>query len=650
VGSVTTPGSRFGRYQIESVLGEGGMGQVLRAVDTVLERPVALKIIRPDREGRTEAIARFFREARLAAQVRHPNAVEIYDLGEVDGVPFIAMELIEGRSLKEHVGDPSVPLDQKLRWMLDVARGLAAAHKRGLIHRDVKPANVMVSVDATAKVVDFGLAKRTSPTLKMKATFQTMLGFIVGTPAYMAPEQLEAEDIDARADQFAWALTTYVLVSGVNPRTTDPMLLSPIQALDARVPDVGARIGAVVARALRRRPDDRFASMDDVIEAFAGALATFDASTEERPVERPRPRVFHCARCAALLGDDRTCPRCGSDRYTPVPHAVRAPSVAPAPPSSVPVPAVPVPVPPPVPVIVGAPIRIIASRAHDTVEPWTFDEEPRRLGRLSAALVPIHSADISADGARIVAFGPRGAAFFDREWHELTLPSWVVPRDVRCVKMLHDGTFAVAGLTSLAARLSITRPLHRWNPVPGAELFGIAALPDAELVFVGHRGGHGIELRTAGMASALRDRNGALVGADIGMGGRVIACGVGTIAILSNETEELNCPPLVRFHLVAGFDDGAFVAGDHGQLLVVRNGTEPARERTETAATITALTVGSDGQAWAGTDLGKLLRRETGRMWPEVARLDDSVVAVRASAGQVVAIGAHGVIVRGGHR
>src|SRR5579883_2965896 len=158
-------GERFDRYVIEDVLGEGGMARVYRAHDPRLHQRVALKVLRldssTDPDTSVDATARVMREARAAAALDHPNAVSVFDVGEADGQLFIAMELVVGKSLRAYVGDASVSWETKLRWMLDAARALGAAHERGLVHRDVKPENVMVRADGMVKVVDFGIAKRT---------------------------------------------------------------------------------------------------------------------------------------------------------------------------------------------------------------------------------------------------------------------------------------------------------------------------------------------------------------------------------------------------------------------------------------------------------------------------------------------------------
>lgn len=267
------PGTAFGRYLIESELGRGGMGRVMLALDTVLHRKVALKILLPGLLSKGEVVARFFREARLAAQLTHPNAAHVYDLGEVDGSPFIAMEYVDGKPLTAYLGDAHVRPDRRMRWLVDVAKGLGAAHARGLLHRDMKPANVMVSKDGVAKVVDFGLAKKEVPSAEVRSTFQTAAGFVIGTPAYMAPEQLGAdENIDARADQFGWALTAYALMLGKNPRKDDPLLFGPIPLLSDRVPGVSRRAAEIVLRALSTDREMRFPSMDALVSELEAAL------------------------------------------------------------------------------------------------------------------------------------------------------------------------------------------------------------------------------------------------------------------------------------------------------------------------------------------------------------------------------------------
>ena len=258
-------GQTFAHYVIEAPIGEGGMGAVYRAHDTKLRRKVALKVIHPDATV-PDAAARLVREARTAAAFSHPNTVAIHDLGEIDGTVFLVMELISGAPLRAYVGDTTVPVAQKLRWLVDMARGLGAAHKAGLVHRDVKPTNVMVSDDGVVKVLDFGLAKPLEA-----ASFDTNVGIVVGTPRYMAPELFTGMRADARSDQYAFGVTAYELLGGVYPgAATGPVPA----ALDTLVPEVGPAVARIVARTLSRSAEARFATMNDVASALEEEVFT----------------------------------------------------------------------------------------------------------------------------------------------------------------------------------------------------------------------------------------------------------------------------------------------------------------------------------------------------------------------------------------
>jgi tetratricopeptide (TPR) repeat protein len=287
-------GQVFARYRIESLLGEGGMGQVYQAYDTLLRRRVALKVVRPDaaldEAGFGEAAARVLREARAAAALSHRNAVSIFDVGDVNGVPFIAMELIEGKTLREYVGPGRATLEQKLRWLVDVAAVLGSAHSAGLIHRDVKPENVMVCTDGTIKVLDFGIARRTEVDLAPSApafdphgvgpsSFRTTEGRVRGTPRYMAPEQLAGARLDARSDQYGWAVMAYELLSGAHPAGDRHYLVAQPRLLNEVAPNVPFPVAAVVAKALARTPEARQATMEEIV----CALEPFAASPNATP-------------------------------------------------------------------------------------------------------------------------------------------------------------------------------------------------------------------------------------------------------------------------------------------------------------------------------------------------------------------------------
>lgn len=260
------------------------MGQVFRATDEQLQREVALKVLIAE-EGvapSDEARARMLREARAAAALSHPNVVAIYDVGEVNGLPFLVMELVPGRSFRALSHDPSITKDQWVRWLADVALALGAAHRAGLVHRDVKPDNVMVNHSGTVKVLDFGIARTastpvesTAPTAAKALETLTKQGLLVGTAQYMAPEQIRGLPLDGRCDQFAWGVMAHELLSGEIPfRGHDTMaqlaaiLMDDAPSLAGKIPGVSSRVAEVVQRALRKAPDERFASMEALVEAL----------------------------------------------------------------------------------------------------------------------------------------------------------------------------------------------------------------------------------------------------------------------------------------------------------------------------------------------------------------------------------------------
>ncbi len=283
-------GDKFGKYRIVGYIGRGGMGAVLRAHDPTLDREVALKMLDGGGDSSAEGHKRMLREARAAAAINHPNAVSVFEVGEVDGVSYLAMELIEGRSLRAYVTDQeAATVAQRLTWMLGAARALSAAHARGIVHRDVKPENVMVRHDGVVKVLDFGIARR-SPTAadpRADSVGLTQPGMLVGTPCYMAPEQVRGEALDGRTDQFAWGVVVFELLTGKLPWGAHDKPLRAIAEMGMRPApklDIDA-CAAVVRRALEVKRDARFASMEALIAELEPAVAALPrgAARPSRP-------------------------------------------------------------------------------------------------------------------------------------------------------------------------------------------------------------------------------------------------------------------------------------------------------------------------------------------------------------------------------
>jgi serine/threonine protein kinase len=204
-----SPGTRFGPYEILALLGAGGMGQVYRARDTRLGREIALKVLPPEFSSDPQRLARFEQEARTASALNHPNILTVFDVGRDGGLSFIAMELIEGSTLREIFHERSTEPRALVTYLAQTAEGLAKAHAAGIVHRDLKPENVMVTRDGYAKILDFGLAKLAQPDQKEASILPTAApatteGVVMGTVGYMSPEQATGKPVDARTDVFAF--------------------------------------------------------------------------------------------------------------------------------------------------------------------------------------------------------------------------------------------------------------------------------------------------------------------------------------------------------------------------------------------------------------------------------------------------------------
>jgi len=208
---VSLTGRRLSHYAVGDEISHGGMGVVYRATDTRLGRDVALKVLSPDVAGTPEAHKRFVREARAASALEHPHIAAIHDIGEEDGVSFIAMELVHGQSLDLLLARGPIPPSRALELAIEVAEALAHAHIHGVVHRDVKPGNVMVTSEGHVKMIDFGLAKLAAgePSADTRSTLVTAAGVVMGTMSYVSPEQARAEPVDARSDIFSFGVMLY---------------------------------------------------------------------------------------------------------------------------------------------------------------------------------------------------------------------------------------------------------------------------------------------------------------------------------------------------------------------------------------------------------------------------------------------------------
>ncbi len=447
--------SSLGKYEIRRQLGVGAMGVVYEAWDPLIDRAVAIKTVRlpddPDPEMQ-EAIGRFRREAQAAGRLTHPNIVGVFDYGEADGVAYIVMELVDGPSLKSLLdANKTLPLATIVRIMEDILRGLAFSHDRGIVHRDIKPANVMITAKGEAKLADFGIAR-------IENSNMTQAGTVLGTPAYMAPEQFMGLVVDARSDIYSTGVLLYQLLTGRRPFDgsmtvimhkalhTEPLRPSEITPAAPSILDV------VVKRAMAKLPADRFESAMEFLAAIHAALpdniprseAISDATVVARrvpppaapapmpeprpavPVSKPAPRrgklpvligvataaVFGCAGLGYFLMSDSTVtapssvpiavsvqPAPETPREAPVPVPAPVPAAAPAPVSVQIPPQPPRPEAPVQPAMIPVPAP---APAPASIEPTPLERAKTLAATMSCAALHI------SPGPRVSGFAPPG--------------------------------------------------------------------------------------------------------------------------------------------------------------------------------------------------------------------------------------------------
>jgi non-specific serine/threonine protein kinase len=288
---MVTPGTKLGPYEIVALIGAGGMGEVYRARDERLGRDVAIKVLPAEFAADPERLRRFEQEARAVAALDHPNILAIHDVGTHEGSPYLVTELLEGESLRDRLRGGGLTVRKAVDIGVQIAQGLAAAHEKGVIHRDLKPGNVFVTKDGHVKILDFGIAKLLRPEGKadpyartVDATPSTDSGAVLGTMGYISPEQLRGQAADARSDIFSFGCVLYEMLSGRSPflkgtgaETVSAILNEDPRPLSGSGREIAPALQEIVNRCLEKRPEDRFDSAHDValaLRAFSGAGET----------------------------------------------------------------------------------------------------------------------------------------------------------------------------------------------------------------------------------------------------------------------------------------------------------------------------------------------------------------------------------------
>ena len=317
-------GTKLGSYEIASALGAGGMGEVYRARDSRLERPVAIKVLSAEYSADAERLRRFEQEARSASALNHPNIVTIYEVGRQNGTAYLAMELVDGKTLRELLESGPIPLKKTLGIAAQVADGLAKAHGAGIVHRDLKPENVMITGDGLVKILDFGLAKLIAMPGEAGATATAVVpathpGVVLGTVGYMSPEQARGANVDFRSDQFSLGTVLYEMLTGKRPfqRESSAQTMAaiieddppPISELNPRAP---APVRWIVERCLAKEPEERYASTRDLArdlqrvrdhlsEASSGSVLGVTAP-RAAGARRPSPALIIAALAGMAVG------------------------------------------------------------------------------------------------------------------------------------------------------------------------------------------------------------------------------------------------------------------------------------------------------------------------------------------------------------
>ncbi|MBW2107494.1 MAG: serine/threonine protein kinase [Deltaproteobacteria bacterium] len=286
---------RYGRYEIVQEVGKGAMGVVYRAHDPQIDRTVALKVLRQDRVTSEDLVQRFLKEAKAIGRLSHPNIVTVYDVGHDQGTIYIAMEFLEGTPLNEIIKQGNVSLDTIIDLGTQMAGAVDYAHSKGIVHRDIKPTNIIVKADGQVKITDFGIARIEDPS----ATQQTQAGEILGTPVYMSPEQVMGKTVDGRSDLYSLGVILYELGTGTRPFGGNN-LAAIFRAITQDVPadpitvnpSLPQSLSDLVIKSLDKNPEKRFQTGKAMATALKRCIASQGTSeVPAQPEERPRSRM-----------------------------------------------------------------------------------------------------------------------------------------------------------------------------------------------------------------------------------------------------------------------------------------------------------------------------------------------------------------------
>ncbi len=272
-----------GRYRLEEKIGSGGMSTVYRAFDPTLERWVAIKLMHRDISSDPDQLERFRREARAVARLNHPHVVTVIDAGEDDGTPFIVFEYVEGETLKERIRrQRRLPVPEAVAYAIEIGRALSCAHANKLVHRDVKPQNVLIDSDGRAKVTDFGIAR------SLEQEGLTVAGRVLGTTDYVSPEQALGQDVTEQSDIYSLGVVLYEMLTGETPFRAETQVAvamkhvrEPLPDVQVRRPEISAALAAVVDEATSKDTEHRYASVDEMVHDLEQALGIESARTGE---------------------------------------------------------------------------------------------------------------------------------------------------------------------------------------------------------------------------------------------------------------------------------------------------------------------------------------------------------------------------------